>query len=154
MERVPLYHGGVGSDLLNQGVPGTYFPLRRGGTVTLYQDAHVHNGSLPNLLLGNGTMYKHANCWRDIYDAISQARWLVYITGWSVYHLVRLVRDDPHVTNSNLGELLKVKSQEGVRVLLLVWDDPTSTSILGYKTVRTISIVFLYLFFLIILLKV
>jgi hypothetical protein len=30
---------------------------------------------------------------------------------------------------------LKMKSQEGVRVLLLVWDDPTSRSILGYKLV-------------------
>ncbi|GFP97767.1 phospholipase d beta 1 [Phtheirospermum japonicum] len=135
IERVPLYHCGVGSDVPDtQGVPGTYFPLRRGGTVTLYQDAHVRDGSIPSVWLGNGRMYQHGHCWRDMYDAISQARRLVYITGWSVYHLVQLVRDDPYVTNSNLGELLKVKSQEGVRVLLLVWDDPTSTSILGYKT--------------------
>ncbi|KAL0373168.1 UNVERIFIED_CONTAM: Phospholipase D beta 1 [Sesamum calycinum] len=112
MDRVPLYHGGVGGDLSYQGVPGTYFPLRRGGTVTLYQDAHADDGLLPKIV----------------------ARRLIYITGWSVYHLVQLVRDDPNVTNSTLGELLKVKSQEGVRVLLLVWDDPTSTSILGYKT--------------------
>ncbi|KAI3453642.1 hypothetical protein Pfo_010305 [Paulownia fortunei] len=134
MDKVTLYHGGVGADLSYQGVPGTYFPLRRGGTVTLYQDAHAHDGSLPNLWLANGRLYQHGHCWRDIYDAISQARRLIYITGWSVYHLVQLVRDDPNVTNSTLGELLKVKSQEGVRVLLLVWDDPTSTSILGYKT--------------------
>jgi phospholipase D1/2 len=33
----------------------------------------------------------------------------------------------------SLGDLLKMKSQEGVRVLLLVWDDPTSRSILGFK---------------------
>ncbi|GFQ07074.1 phospholipase d gamma 1 [Phtheirospermum japonicum] len=51
-----------------------------------------------------------------------------------LYTLFVFLADDPYVTNSNLGELLKVKSQEGVRVLLLVWDDPTSTSILGYKT--------------------
>ncbi|KAL2235254.1 phospholipase D beta 1 [Sesamum indicum] len=134
MDRVPLYHGGVGGDLSYQGVPGTYFPLRRGGTVTLYQDAHADDDLLPKLWLANGRLYQHGHCWRDIYDAISQARRLIYITGWSVYHLVQLVRDDPNVTNSTLGELLKVKSQEGVRVLLLVWDDPTSTSILGYKT--------------------
>ncbi|PIN05566.1 Phospholipase D1 [Handroanthus impetiginosus] len=132
--RVALYHGGVGSDPSNQGVPGTYFPLRRGGMVTLYQDAHVHDGLLPRIRLASGQMYQHGHCWRDIYDAISEARRLIYITGWSVYHLVQLVRDDPHVTNSNLGDLLRIKSQEGVRVLLLVWDDPTSTSILGYKT--------------------
>ncbi|XP_022882224.1 phospholipase D gamma 1-like [Olea europaea var. sylvestris] len=142
MEKLYLYHGGVGSDLSYQGVPGTYFPLRRGGNVKLYQDAHVPNSSLPNLLLSNGRPYQHGQCWRDIYDAISQARRLVYITGWSVYHLVRLVRDDPNTTNSSLGNLLKVKSQEGVRVLLLVWDDPTSRSIFGYKTVRINSLVF------------
>lgn len=134
MERVPLYHGGVGADLSYQGVPGTYFPIRRGGNVTLYQDAHAHDEALPKLWLANGRLYQHGHCWRDIYDAICQARRLVYITGWSVYHLVQLVRDDPNVKNSCLGEVLKNKSQEGVRVLLLVWDDPTSTSILGYKT--------------------
>ncbi|KAH6759593.1 phospholipase D beta 1 [Perilla frutescens var. hirtella] len=134
MDQLSIYSNGVGSDLKNEGVPGTYFPLRIGGTLTLYQDAHVHKGSLPDVVLSNGTTYKNGTCWRDIYDAISQARWLVYITGWSVYHLVHLVRDDPLVTNSSLGELLKAKSQEGVRVLLLVWDDPTSTTILGYKT--------------------
>lgn len=154
MEKLSIYQDGVGSDIRNEGVAGTYFPLRIGGNLTLYQDAHVHKGTLPDVVLSNGATYKNGTCWRDIYDAISQARWLVYITGWSVYHLVQLVRDDPLVTNSSLGELLKAKSQEGVRVLLLVWDDPTSTSILGYKTVRTISIMFLFLAFKIILVKV
>ncbi|GER30383.1 phospholipase D [Striga asiatica] len=129
MNSVNLYRG------LSGGVPGTYFPMRRGGKVTLYQDAHIYDGLLPNLWLANGRVYEHGKCWRDIYDAISEARKLVYITGWSVYHLVRLVRDDePSIGESRLGELLKVKSQEGVRVLLLVWDDPTSRSILGLKT--------------------
>ncbi|KAL1547558.1 Phospholipase D beta 1 [Salvia divinorum] len=125
MENLSIHH---------EGVTGTYFPLRTGGTVTLYQDAHVHKGSLPEVVLSDGTIYRNGSCWRDIYDAISQARWLVYITGWSVYHMVHLVRDDPLVTNSSLGELLKAKSQEGVRILLLVWDDPTSTTIFGCKT--------------------
>lgn len=136
MEKVPLYHGGVGAGPEYQGVPGTYFPLRRGGRVTLYQDAHVPDGSLPNLRLDRGLHYVHGSCWRDIFNAISQARRLVYITGWSVYHLVRLVRDNDGAIDTTLGGLLKAKSQEGVRVLLLVWDDPTSRSILGYKTVR------------------
>ncbi|KAG6396999.1 hypothetical protein SASPL_143160 [Salvia splendens] len=134
MERVPLYHGGVGGDVSYQGVPGTYFPIRRGGRVTLYQDAHADDELLPKLCLANGRYYNHGHCWHDIYDAICQARRLIYITGWSVYHLVQLVRDGPNAKNSVLGEVLKTKSQEGVRVLLLIWDDPTSTSILGYKT--------------------
>lgn len=132
--NVSLYHRGVGCGPDYNGVPGTYFPLRRAGNVTLYQDAHGHDGCLPKLRLDGGQHFKHSSCWQDIYDAISQARRLIYIAGWSVYHTVRMVRDanDSYM----LGDLLKIKSQEGVRVLLLVWDDPTSRSILGYKTVN------------------
>lgn len=133
MDKDILYHGGVGSDTDNNGVPGTYFPLRRGGKVTLYQDAHVPDGCLPNIGLEHNMLYKHGDCWNDIFEAITQARRLIYITGWSVYHLVQLVRDGPNAERSSLGDLLKAKSQEGVRVLLLVWDDPTSSTIVGYK---------------------
>lgn len=136
IENLTFYNQGVGSDPDHQGVPGTYFPLRRGGRVTLYQDAHVHDGCLPNLELDGRVQYEQGNCWQDMFDAISQARRLIYITGWSVYHKVRLVRNKDETTDYMLGDLLKTKSQEGVRVLLLVWDDPTSRSILGYKTVR------------------
>lgn len=138
VEKVNIYRG-VSSGPDSQGVPGTYFPLRRGGKVTLYQDAHVgHDDCLPHLKLDGGVKYVQGNCWRDIFEAISQARRLIYIVGWSVYHNVRLIRDGNtnSTTDCMLGDLLKAKSQEGVRVLLLVWDDPTSKSILGYKTVR------------------
>ncbi|EPS67301.1 hypothetical protein M569_07474 [Genlisea aurea] len=134
IELLRVYHCGVGAGPNYEGVPGTYFPLRKGGTVTLYQDAHVPDGSLPTLKLGNGAPYIHGKCWRDIFNAISQARRLIYITGWSVWHQVKLVRDDDSQSRYTLGELLKSKSREGVRVLLLVWDDPTSRNILGYKT--------------------
>jgi hypothetical protein len=52
--------------------------------------------------------------------------------------MVRLIRDGNGATGDRmLGDLLKAKSKKGVRVLLLVWDDPTSISIAGYKvTVR------------------
>ncbi|KAA8522329.1 hypothetical protein F0562_013310 [Nyssa sinensis] len=134
IEKVTLYHSGVGAGPEYHGVPGTYFPLRRGGKVTLYQDAHLHDGCLPNLKLDHNMQYEHGDCWHDIFNAISQARRLIYITGWSVYHKVTLVRDNGNSTDCTLGDLLKTKSQEGVRVLLLVWDDPTSRNILGYKT--------------------
>ncbi|KAL7158597.1 hypothetical protein ABFS83_02G154800 [Erythranthe nasuta] len=134
IEQLSIYHYGIGAGPDYPGVHGTYFPLRRGGKVTLYQDAHVPDGVLPNLMLDNGTNYAHGKCWRDIFEAIRNARRLIYITGWSVWHKVRLVRDDNSLSDYTLGELLKSKSQEGVRVLLLVWDDPTSRSILGYKT--------------------
>ncbi|KAI5428863.1 phospholipase D gamma 1 [Lathyrus oleraceus] len=134
MEQLSFYHQGVGAGPEYIGVPATYFPLRKGGNVTLYQDAHVPDGSLPNVLLDSGMFYVHGKCWHDIFDAISQARRLVYITGWSVWHKVRLVREAGYASNYTLGDLLRTKSQEGVRVLLLIWDDPTSRSILGYKT--------------------
>ncbi|KAI3713377.1 hypothetical protein L1987_71954 [Smallanthus sonchifolius] len=62
------------------------------------------------------------------------ARRLIYIAGWSIFHKVQLVRYGDKARESILGDLLKSKSDEGVRVLLLVWDDPTSKSFLGYKT--------------------
>ncbi|CAD6209277.1 unnamed protein product [Miscanthus lutarioriparius] len=129
--RLTMYHHGVTPGPDFAGVPRTYFPLRRGGKVTLYQDAHVPDGTLPEVRLGNGACYRHGQCWRDVYDAISQARRLIYITGWSVFHTIYLVRDGHG--GMALGDLLRRKSQEGVRVLLLVWDDPTSRSVLGIK---------------------
>ncbi|GJQ92918.1 phospholipase D gamma 1-like protein [Tanacetum coccineum] len=133
MKSLVAYHNGVGSDPQYFGVPGTYFPLRKGGRVTLYQDAHVHSGSLPDFKLDHGAHYVHGSCWNDIFEAISKARHLIYITGWSVWHKVKLVRGVGNTPEYSLGDLLKLKSQEGVRVLLLVWDDPTSRNILGYK---------------------
>ncbi|EXC11731.1 Phospholipase D beta 1 [Morus notabilis] len=134
MEKLSIYHAGVGAGPNYYGVPGTYFPLRKGGRVTLYQDADVPDGCLPELRLDGDFSYVHGKCWQDIFDAIRQARRLIYITGWSVWHNVKLVRDASHASNFSLGDILRSKSQEGVRVLLLIWDDPTSRSILGYKT--------------------
>ncbi|KAJ3686415.1 hypothetical protein LUZ61_015579 [Rhynchospora tenuis] len=132
--RLTMYHHGVTVGADCQGVPNTYFPLRRGGKLTLYQDAHVSDNCLPDFWLENGVQYKHGQCWREIFDAISGATRLIYITGWSVFHTVTLVRDGGKGNMVMLGELLKRKSQEGVRVCLLIWDDPTSKNILGMIT--------------------
>ncbi|XP_020099255.1 phospholipase D alpha 1-like [Ananas comosus] len=111
------------------GVPHTFFPQRRDCRVTLYQDAHVPNNFSPRIPLGGGRYYEPHRCWEDIFDAITNARQLVYITGWSVYTNITLVRDPQRPKpggNATLGELLKKKAAEGVRVLMLVWDDRTS----------------------------
>ncbi|KAI3681680.1 hypothetical protein L6452_36483 [Arctium lappa] len=134
MARLSFYNNGVGAGPQYVGVPGTYFPLRKGGRVTLYQDAHVPHESLPDFELSDGMHYVHGTCWIDIFNAISNAKRLIYITGWSVWDKVTLVREVPDAPQYSLGDLLKSKAQEGVRVLLLVWDDPTSRSIMGYKT--------------------
>ncbi|XP_031495239.1 phospholipase D beta 1-like [Nymphaea colorata] len=129
--RLASYSLGI-AGLENRGIPGTYFPLRKGGKVTLYQDAHVPDDCLPALLRLEGDAHsQHGKCWRDIFEAIMRARRFIYITGWSVYHMVRLVREQGFYSDT-LGDLLKKRSQEGVRVLLLVWDDFTSRTILGF----------------------
>ncbi|QHO37124.1 Phospholipase D delta [Arachis hypogaea] len=112
------------------GVPDTYFPLRKGGSVTLYQDAHVPDGKLPEIPLEDGKVFQHGKCWEEICQAILEAHNLIYIIGWSVYHPVKLIREPskplPSQAELSLGELLKYKSQEGVRVVMLIWDDKTS----------------------------
>lgn len=137
VELNPIYTQGVGTD--SRGVPHTYFPSRRGCRLTLYQDAHVYDNTLPNIVLDGGMVYKHGRCWEDICSAINDAQHMIYITGWSVYDQVKLVRDinrpSPQGGDMTLGELLKKKATQGVRVLLLLWDDKTSHDLVFLKTV-------------------
>lgn len=113
------------------GVPRTFFSQRQGCKVTLYQDAHVlDNGLVPSRIpLADNRYYEPHRCWEDIFDTITNARHLIYITGWSVYAEITLMRDPRRSRpggDATLGELLKQKAREGVRVLMLVWDDRTS----------------------------
>ncbi|GLT74157.1 hypothetical protein SLA2020_459710 [Shorea laevis] len=137
-DKNPLYRRGIASDPRQAGVRHTYFPLRKGSEVRLYQDAHVPDGMLPEIKLDQGRVYKRHKCWEDICCAISEAHHLIYIAGWSVFYNIKLVRERnpplPRVGNFTLGELLKYKSEEGVRVLLFLWDDRTSHHKLGIKT--------------------
>ncbi|CAI0375338.1 unnamed protein product [Linum tenue] len=122
------------------GVANTYFPLRKGGMVTLYQDAHVPDGMLPEIVLDGGKVYRHEKCWEDMCHAMLEAHHLIYVVGWSIYHKVKLVREPtaarglPSGGELTLGELLKYKSQEGVRVVMLIWDDKTSHDKFFFKT--------------------
>ena len=134
----PLYRSGVTLSPHRFDVRDSYFPVRRGGSVTLYQDAHVPDSMLPGIELDDGVEFQQGKCWEDICHAILEAHHMVYIVGWSIFHKVKLVREPtkplPSGGNLNLGELLKYKSQEGLRVLLLVWDDKTSHSKFFFKT--------------------
>uniref|UniRef100_A0A804KLZ8 phospholipase D n=1 Tax=Musa acuminata subsp. malaccensis TaxID=214687 RepID=A0A804KLZ8_MUSAM len=128
----------IAGDPEQLGVRNTYFPLRKGGSVTLYQDAHVLDDELPEVTLEKGAVFKHEKCWEDICHAILEAHHLIYLVGWSIYHKVKLVREPtrplPDAGKLTLGDLLKYKSQEGVRVCMLVWDDKTSHDKLFIKT--------------------
>lgn len=130
---------GIGAGADSTGIPNTYFPLRKGGKVTLYQDAHVPKAKLPDIPLDGPKVFQQGRCWEDICHAILEAQHLIYIIGWSVHHPIKLVREPTKPLPSGgelpLGELLKYKSQEGVRVVMLIWDDKTSHDKFFLKTV-------------------
>ena len=142
IEQISLHKNGVGAGPDYRGVPNSYFPLRKGGSVILYQDAHVPDGMLPEISLDGGKVYKHGKCWEEICQAILEAHHLIYIIGWSIYHRVKLVRESskqlPAEGELSLGDLLKYKSQEGVRVIMMIWDDKTSHDKFLLKTVMLI----------------
>ncbi|KAL8211186.1 hypothetical protein R6Q57_005623 [Mikania cordata] len=138
-DRNPIYQNGIAGDPDQKGVQGTYFPVRKGGQVTLYQDAHIRPESkMPVIPLDGGKVFDQNSCWEDICHAISSAHHMIYLVGWSVFHKIKLIREPtrplPRGGDLTLGELLKYKSEEGVRVLLLVWDDKTSHSTLFGNT--------------------
>lgn len=115
------------------GVPYTFFTQRKGCRVSLYQDAHVPDKFVPKIPLAGGKLYEPHRCWEDIFDAITNAKHMIYITGWSVYTEISLIRDSRREKpggDITLGDLLKKKASEGVRVLMLVWDDRTSVGLL------------------------
>lgn len=134
----PTYLSGITN---NYGLKESYFPWRHGGKLRLYQDAHVIDGMVPEIKLEGGRDFEHNKCWEDICHAIVEAHHFVYIVGWSISHKVKLVRKPtatrplPNGGDFNLGELLKYKSEEGVRVVVLVWEDKTSHSKFFIKTV-------------------
>ncbi|KAL9350880.1 hypothetical protein Peur_058135 [Populus x canadensis] len=115
------------------GVPYTFYPQRQGCKVSLYQDAHVPDKFIPKIPLASGEYYNPHRCWEDVFDSITNAKHFIYITGWSVYTEISLVRDSRRPKpggDITLGELLKKKASEGVRVLILIWDDRTSVDLL------------------------
>ncbi|KAI3786019.1 hypothetical protein L1987_45146 [Smallanthus sonchifolius] len=115
------------------GVPYTFFAQRQGCRVSLYQDAHLPDNFIPKIPLAGGKNYEPHRCWEDVFDAITNAKHFIYITGWSVYTEIPLIRDENRQKDGGdvmLGQLLKRKADEGVRVAMLVWDDRTSVDAL------------------------
>lgn len=129
----PSYGQGLKGELSKGGdgaIKDVYFPLRKGCKVRLYNDAHQEPGQVVRGVLAGGADYEVHSYFRDVYDAILQAEHLIYITGWSVWTELKLVRDptkaDDQGSSPTLGELLKSKADQGVRVCIMVWDDKTS----------------------------
>ena len=106
-----------------------YFPMREGNRLILYQDADTP--ALPQLesvLHPDGSAYVPTTCWKDLFNALKSAEKFIYITGWSVYTNMNLVRgDDDPDGESHVGELLKQKAEQGVKVMVMVWNEKLST---------------------------
>ena len=96
-------------------------------------------GTSSTIYLLNFTVIINTRLWIDLFHAINNAKKLIYITGWSVFTQVKrhgrirkycgsafcqisLIRGDEaeNCDDSNVGELLKRKAAEGVRLMKLV----------------------------------
>ena len=132
-------------------VNGTYFKATRGNRMILYQDAdtpqlpqvdrqfnldykylfHNLNFQFNGLTDPDGTPYKVTTAWKDLFKTIQAAEKFIYITGWSVFTGIDLVRseDGKYGHSSNVGELLKRKAEQGVKVIILVWNEKLSTDV-------------------------
>jgi len=117
-------------------VPGTYFTTTHGNDVKLYMNAD-DDGSAPQIKYGgiqdDEKLWNPPRLWKDIYDAICNAKHFIYVAGWSVdtdQYLLRGRELDDALANSKysprIGDLLKTKSDEGVIVNLMQWDDYSS----------------------------
>jgi len=121
-------------------VPGTYFQETIGNDVKLYMNAD-DDGSAPIVKYGGENddekVYTPPRLWRDIYDAICNAKHFIYVAGWSIDTSQYLLRGEElrktlekGKYSPRIGDLLKSKADEGVVVDLMQWDDYTSNFLL------------------------
>jgi len=117
-------------------VPGVYFNSTKGNDVKLYMNAD-DDGSAPIIKYGGANdddkIWQPPRLWRDIYDKMCAAKHFIYVAGWSVdtdQYLLRSEDLQECLANGKyspkIGELLKQKSDEGVVVNLMQWDDQSS----------------------------
>ncbi|KAH9299271.1 hypothetical protein KI387_030953, partial [Taxus chinensis] len=114
------------------GVQNVYFKQRRGCKVSLYQNTHLSQQFSPRIELQGGGLYRPPRLWEEMYQYINGAEKFIYITGWSVYTQISLVRGTAGIEGVTVGKLLKKKAEQGVRVLVLIWEDRTAV-----KTLKT-----------------
>ena len=105
--------------------------MRTNCRVTLYQDAHVppNMPQFLNMHLPPGETYYPPSCWNDLYDTIMEAKEIICITGWAVWHKLQLFRgSDLSKDSRTLGEILRDRSEEegGPKVYVMVWSEKTS----------------------------
>ena len=85
-------------DELANEIQNSYFEARENCRMTLYQDAETPQLSQFNgLNHPDGSPYVATRAWFDLYECIRNAQKFIYITGWSVYTSIQLIRgeEDP-----------------------------------------------------------
>ncbi|KAB7497371.1 Phospholipase D alpha 1 [Armadillidium nasatum] len=100
-----------------------YFAPRKGGNIQLYQDAHVT--SIPELHTRILSKDNH-NAFEDIANAFENAQKFIYVAGWSVWTELEIKKDGKKET---IGDILKRRSEAGVNVLVLLWNDKFSAKL-------------------------
>lgn len=136
-------------------VPATYFKPVSHCHVQLFQDAHCPPGAVihipgssdelygtPRRALGDSRVRKRAfNYFEEIYNVMLNAQKMIYIAGWSVDTTLELLRrskdeisEESDPKPLSLGDLLIRKANEGVAVLLLVWDEVLSTNKVVFRS--------------------
>lgn len=125
-----------------EGVSHSFFPMRKGCKVTPYQNSHVDETFTPLIEMDTGYLYKPEKAWESVYHAMDEAKHFIYVAGWSVNATIALIRDKegnilPGNLGETLGELLVRKANDGVHVLMLVWDDKTDNNHLLHGIMRS-----------------
>lgn len=109
--------------------------LQRGSTivaahlssVTVQDDQHKvcwapQDPKTPPVELPDGRSFQVRGAWCDLYEAICEAKHLIYITGWSIYDRITLVRDPAKPTLPSQWPTL---GEDGS---VIRWILPSSTS--------------------------
>jgi len=119
----------VGSLSVGKMLSEAYFEPREGCKMTIYQDADTPDLEVfQGVTEPDGSPYKPTRLWMDLYQSLEEAQKLIYVTGWSVFTGISLVRGEEAATygDTNVGELLKKKASEGVRVLVMTWNEKSN----------------------------
>eukprot|EP00475_Leptophrys_vorax_P010816 TRINITY_DN1738_c0_g1_i1.p1 TRINITY_DN1738_c0_g1~~TRINITY_DN1738_c0_g1_i1.p1 ORF type:complete len:823 (-),score=224.71 TRINITY_DN1738_c0_g1_i1:24-2492(-) len=110
-------------------IPNCYFGCVGGNHVDLYLNADDIPGITPEVQFAGYHVWDPPRLWRDVYHVLNNARHFIYITGWALNTSISLVRGDRGAEGfgESLGDLLKRRANEGVVVMILLWDDKSSS---------------------------
>ena len=87
------YRRAVGDVMTAQYLLPSYFQPSTGCQLELYSCAT--NSPRP-VTLSSGESYQPGSCWLDLYRDLVRAEKFIYITGWSVWTQLKLLRGDDH----------------------------------------------------------